>query len=95
MTVGRQSQLTPVFRPTFFHHALSGPQPLSLPSLRALVSDVYLTRNDERINELEAERRPGRPKTKEHMELEEIRKVEHAEWETGFGELATGPTVHS
>ncbi|TXT13432.1 hypothetical protein VHUM_00799 [Vanrija humicola] len=78
------NQMKPVFRPLFFLHSLSGPAPLSLPSLRALISDVFLTRNDDRIAELTAERRPGRPKDKELLELEELRRVEHAEWETGF-----------
>ncbi|KAL7423195.1 translation machinery-associated protein 16 [Cryptotrichosporon argae] len=73
-----------LFRPTFFLHALSSPHPLTLASLRALVTDVYLARNDERIAELSAERRPGRVKTKEHAELEELKRREEAEWETGF-----------
>ncbi|KAL1408379.1 translation machinery-associated protein 16 [Vanrija albida] len=73
-----------LFRPLFFLHSLSGPGALSLTSLRALISDVFLTRNDDRIAELTAERRPGRPKDKELLELEELRRREHAEWETGF-----------
>lgn len=77
-----------MFRPLFFLHSLSGPAALSLTSLRALISDVFLTRNDDRIAELTAERRPGRPKDKELLELEELRRREHAEWETGFGEYA-------
>ena len=71
-------------RPLFFLHSLSSAAPLSLASLRALISTVYLTRHDPRIAELEAERRAGRPKPKELLELEEVRKREHAEWETGF-----------
>ncbi|RXK41655.1 hypothetical protein M231_01155 [Tremella mesenterica] len=76
-----------LFRPTFFLHSLSSASPLSLPSLRALIVDVYLARNDARLHELEAERRPGRPKLKELVDLEEIKRVEWAEWETGFATL--------
>ncbi|EIW73612.1 hypothetical protein TREMEDRAFT_59788 [Tremella mesenterica DSM 1558] len=84
-----------LFRPTFFLHSLSSASPLSLPSLRALIVDVYLARNDARLHELEAERRPGRPKFKELVDLEEIKRVEWAEWETGFEvpDLTHGPTV--
>lgn len=58
---------------------------LTLPELRSLVQDVFLARHDGRIAELEAERRPGRPKAKELLELEELKRVENAEFETGFG----------
>jgi translation machinery-associated protein 16 len=59
---------------------------LSLPELRALISETFLGRNDARVAELNAERRPGRPKLKEHLDLEELRRVEEAEWDSGFGE---------
>lgn len=75
-----------MFRPLFFMHALEGPEPLTLAELRVLVTDSFIARNDERIAELNAERRAGRPKGKELLELEEVRRVESAEWETGFGE---------
>ena len=74
-----------VERPLFFLHSLPSTHPLSLPALRELITDVYLTRNDVRISELESERRPGRPKDKELLKLEEARKSECAEWETGLG----------
>jgi len=74
-----------VQRPLFFFHALSSHLPLSLPSLRALISEVYLKRNDERIEELVAERRAGRPKSKELLDMEEVKRQEMAEWETGLG----------
>jgi hypothetical protein len=75
-----------VFRPQFFMHSLESPDALTLPQLRALVTDEFIGRNDARIAELNAERRAGRPKGKELLELEELRRVESAEWETGFGE---------
>ncbi|WVR06232.1 hypothetical protein IAU60_003262 [Kwoniella sp. DSM 27419] len=71
-------------RPLFFLHALTSPHPLSLDSLRALITEVYLARHDDRIDELVNERRPGRPKAKELLELEEVRKREKAEYETGM-----------
>lgn len=74
-----------MFRPVFFLHALSSSQALSLPSLKALIAEVFITRNDPRIEELTAERRAGRPKTTEHLELEELRRREQTEFETGFG----------
>ena len=74
-----------VFRPVFFLHALSSAQPLTLASLKALIAEVFITRNDPRIQELAAERRPGRPKTTEHLEMEELRRREQTEFETGFG----------
>ncbi|KLT44193.1 hypothetical protein CC85DRAFT_234130, partial [Cutaneotrichosporon oleaginosum] len=74
----------PVFRPQFFMHSLESPDALTLPQLCALITDTFIARNDERIAELNAERRPGRPKVKELLELEELRRVESAEWETGF-----------
>lgn len=77
-----------VYRPTFFMHALTSPLPLTLASLKALV-EIYLERNDLRIAELEGERRPGRPKAKELIELEERRAAESKEYETGFGELVS------
>ena len=46
---------------------------------------MFITRNDPRIDELAAERRAGRPKTTEHLELEELRRREQTEFETGFG----------
>ena len=76
-----------VQRPLFFLHSLTSAYPLSLISLRALISEVYLTRHDLRLSELERERRAGRPRSKEHLELAESRRKENAEWETGFGEF--------
>lgn len=69
----------------FFLYSLSSPHPLSLASLKALISDVFITRNDVRIEELAAERRAGRPKIKEQLEMEEMKRREQAEYETGFG----------
>jgi hypothetical protein len=59
---------------------------LSLASLKALVAEVFITRNDPRMAELADERRAGRPKMTEHLELEELKRRELAEYESGFGE---------
>ena len=72
---------------------MTSAHPLSLRSLRALISEVYLTRYDLRIAELDNERRAGRPSSKEYTELVETRRREAAEWETGFGEF--GPSASS
>ncbi|GMK57254.1 hypothetical protein CspeluHIS016_0400880 [Cutaneotrichosporon spelunceum] len=77
-------RLGKMFRPQFFMHALEGPEAITLPQLRALITDAFIARNDERIEELTLERRAGRPKAKELLELEEVRRVENAEWESGF-----------
>lgn len=87
------AELTTVYRPQFFMHVLESPEPLTLPQLRTMVTETFIERNDERIAELNAERRAGRPKAKELVELEEIRRVESAEWETGFGESGVGAPV--
>lgn len=66
-------------------HALTSPYPLTLASLKVLVQ-IFVDRNDTRMEELEADRRQGRPKTKEYLELEARKKSESKEFETGFGE---------
>jgi translation machinery-associated protein 16 len=53
--------------------------------LKALI-DLYISRNDSRIDELTSARRPGRPKEKELLDLEEVRRRELKEFDTGFGE---------
>lgn len=74
-----------VQRPLFFMHSLSSPNPLTLSSLKALITEVYLKRHDPRIEELTRERRPGRPKPKELLDLEEVKRRETGEYETGMG----------
>lgn len=88
------AKLTVVFRPNFFLRVVSSPEPLSLQQLRALITDAYISRNDERIAELIAERRPGRPKEKELINLEELKRSELQEWATGFGKLRCCVPAH-
>lgn len=49
--------------------------------------EIYINRHDERISELLTARRPGRPKEKELLELEEAKRRDGKEWETGFGKF--------
>lgn len=65
-------------------HALSSGSPLTLASLKALV-EVYIARNDARIEKLIADRRPGRPKQPELLDLEEKRRVDSKEFDSGMG----------
>ena len=65
-------------------HALCSGSPLTLASLKGLV-EVYVARNDERIKELVAERRPGRPKQPELLDLEDKRRMDDKEFESGMG----------
>lgn len=51
---------------------------------------IYIDRDDLRIEELEADRRAGRPKPKELLELETRKSTETKEFETGFGEFFLG-----
>lgn len=74
-----------VQRPLFFLHSVSSPHPINIPSLQALV-ELYIGRNDIRLQELESERRAGRPKSKEQLDFEEHKRKENNEWATGFGQ---------
>ncbi len=74
-----------VQRPLFFLHSVSSPHPITVPSLQALV-ELYIGRNDIRLQELESERRAGRTKSKEQLNLEEHKRKETSEWTTGFGQ---------
>ena len=60
---------------------------LTLPELHELVSDVWLTRHDEELEEERAARRKGRPKSTKEQKLEEVKLREAEEYRTGMGEL--------
>nr|ODN86889.1 translation machinery-associated protein 16 [Cryptococcus depauperatus CBS 7841] len=85
-----------VQRPLFFIYSLSSQNPITLESLKALITEVYLKRHDNRIAELTAERRAGRPKPKELSDLEEEKRRETSEYETGMEvpDLTHAPTSH-
>lgn len=73
-----------------FIHLLPDPTPenplpfMTLPEFKSLITEHYLTRYDVEISELESARRPGRPKDKQLVEMEEDRRAEYAEWESGL-----------
>lgn len=74
-------------RPHFWFDSLPEPPfaAHSLESLHRLVHDLFLRRWDDYLAELKKERRAGRPKCKEQVEVEEIKRQEEAEYDTGFG----------
>ena len=57
--------------------------PLEVESIQILIEE-YLGRNDEEIEQLKAERRPGRPPSTRSTLLEEQRRMEGKEYEAGF-----------
>lgn len=57
--------------------------PLEMEKIRALVQD-YLARGDEELDQLRAERRTGRPASTRQTLLEQQRKMEEKEFESGF-----------
>jgi hypothetical protein len=59
---------------------------LTLPELHELVSDVWLTRHDEELEEEREARRKGRPKSTKEQKLEEGKLREAEEYRTGMGE---------
>jgi len=59
----------------------------ALPDLAAVhsfVSENFLTRHNEELEELRADRRPGRPPSKREIELKEIIAKEAQEYSEGF-----------
>lgn len=57
--------------------------PLDVGEIQALINE-YLTRNDEEVEFLKAERRPGRPASTRQTHLEDQKKIERREYESGF-----------
>lgn len=57
--------------------------PLETEKIQALIQD-YLSRGDEEIEQLKAERRAGRPASTRQTILEQQRKVEVEEFDSGF-----------
>ena len=59
---------------------------MTLPELHELVADAWLTRNDAELEEEQAARRKGRPKSTKERKLEELKLREAEEYRTGMGE---------
>lgn len=57
--------------------------PLELVKIQSLISD-YLSRGDEELKQLKAERRAGRPPSTRQTLLEQQREMEEQEYEGGF-----------
>lgn len=67
----------------FQEHLPETLHPLDSESIQTLISD-YLARNDEEIDLLKAERRAGRPASNRQTILEDQKKVEQREYDSGF-----------
>jgi translation machinery-associated protein 16 len=71
-------------RVAFFQTALPETlHPLPLEEIQSLI-ETWLSRHDEEIASLKAERRAGRPASTRQVLLEQAVKTERAEWESGF-----------
>ena len=57
--------------------------PMVMEDIQALIPE-YLARNDEEIDLLKAERRPGRPASNRQTLLEDLKKTEDREYDSGF-----------
>lgn len=55
-----------------------------LSAVHAFVTENFLTRHDDELNELRSERRPGRPPHKREIELKEVIAKEKQEYKDGF-----------
>jgi len=68
----------------FFYHAIPTEGILTLEDLHHIISDVWLTRFDEELEQEKLARRRGRPKSAKEMKLEEIKLRESEEYRTGM-----------
>ena len=55
-----------------------------LPSLHTFISESYLALNQERLAQLQAERRPGRPPSQKEVQLQDLVAREKEEYRTGM-----------
>ncbi|KAG2743223.1 hypothetical protein P692DRAFT_20747132 [Suillus brevipes Sb2] len=68
----------------FFYHAIPPEGTLSLEGLHSIISDVWLTRHDDELEQERAARRKGRPKSTKELKLEEIKLRESEQYRTGM-----------
>ncbi|KZV67053.1 hypothetical protein PENSPDRAFT_584551 [Peniophora sp. CONT] len=68
----------------FFYHALPEEGELTLDDLHDIVCDAWLTRYDAEIEEEQAARRKGRPKSVKQQKLEDLKLRESEEYRTGM-----------
>lgn len=82
-----RSRKSALERPHFWFDSLPEPpfEAHSLESLHRLVKDLFLKRWDGYLEEQVKARRPGRPKSKDQVEVEELKRAEESEYQTGIG----------
>ncbi|KIK38296.1 hypothetical protein CY34DRAFT_809512 [Suillus luteus UH-Slu-Lm8-n1] len=68
----------------FFYHAIPPEGTLSLEGLHSIISNVWLTRHDDELEQERAARRKGRPKSTKELKLEEIKLRESEQYRTGM-----------
>ncbi|KAG2068748.1 hypothetical protein BDR04DRAFT_742814 [Suillus decipiens] len=68
----------------FFYHAIPPEGTLSLEELHLIISNVWLTRHDDELEQERAARRKGRPKSTRESKLEEIKLRESEQYRTGM-----------
>ena len=56
---------------------------MDMEEIQALTTE-HLARNDEEMDSLKAERRPGRPASNRQTLLEDLKKTEQREYDSGF-----------
>jgi translation machinery-associated protein 16 len=78
----------------FFYHAIPPEGTLSLEGLHSIISNVWLTRHDDELEQERAARRKGRPKSTKELKLEEIKLRESEQYRTGMGKIEYHTTCH-
>ncbi|KAG2056712.1 hypothetical protein BDR06DRAFT_952349 [Suillus hirtellus] len=68
----------------FFYHAIPPEGTLSLEELHSIISNVWLTRHDDELEQERTARRKGRPKSTKELKLEEIKLRESEQYRTGM-----------
>ncbi|KAG5353791.1 hypothetical protein C0989_001908 [Termitomyces sp. Mn162] len=77
----------------FFFQALPEEGVLTLSELHSAIRDVWLSRFDEELEQEQAARRKGRPKSAKEVRLQEIKLREAEEYRTGMGECEASPNA--
>ena len=83
-SVREKANRTWIDRVFFFQERLPETlHPMAMEEIQAIVQE-YLSRNEEEVSELKAERRPGRPASTRQTLLEQQMQAEGKEFESGF-----------
>lgn len=70
---------------TFLYEALPEEGELTLEELHTVIRNVWLTRHDQELQEEQAARRKGRPKSAKEIKLEDLKLQESEGYRTGLG----------